>query len=148
MKMGQNPKTLTSANSTLMIKFAGVYDSFFQVEGFQADNAWSFGDRAIAETRMGVDGKQSAGFTPHEVDWSIYLEGNSPSVQRFENTYSWYLSKMEIAPVEIILTIPSLGTKYYGSGFMVSASGGPNGKKILDGTVYNFKMIANGREEL
>lgn len=60
MPMGHNPLTITSANSVLMVRCAGVYDNYITMQGFQADNAWGFGDDAnISETRMGVDGKQS-----------------------------------------------------------------------------------------
>ncbi|MEM8140937.1 hypothetical protein Q4R50_13880 [Morganella morganii] len=56
MPMGHNPKTITSANAVLMLRCEGVYDDYIRIQGFQADNAWEFGEANIGETRMGVDG--------------------------------------------------------------------------------------------
>ena len=58
MPMGHNEKTITSANSVMMLRCEGVYDNWVRILGFQADNAWEFGDANIGETRMGVDGRQ------------------------------------------------------------------------------------------
>lgn len=141
-------KTLTSANAVIMIRCKGVYDEYFKLEGFQADNAASFGDATIAETRIGVDGKQSAGWTPHEVPWTVALEANSPSRPRLENIRKWFNSRREIAPVDVIIEISSIGERYSGSGYMTTLTGGPSLQKILAGTVYNFNMMFSGGEEM
>lgn len=148
MTMGQNPKTLTSANSVVMVRCKGVYDEYFRLEGYQTDNAFSFGDVAIGETRMGVDGKQSGGYTPHETQLTVALEANSPSRPRLENIRKWFNSKMETAPVDFIIEIPSIGERHTGSGFMVGLSGGASAQKLLSGTTYNFNMVFTGGDEM
>ena len=148
MPMGHNDRTITSANAVMMLRCAGVYDNYVRIQGFQADNAWEFGEVNIGETRMGVDGKQSIGYTPHETSWAIHLEANSPSVQIMENIRKYFNSNMEVAFIEVIIEMPSIAKKYYGKGGMVSMTGGASGKKLLDGTTYNFNMVTEGAEEI
>lgn len=148
MAMGQNPRTITSANSVLMIRCKGVYDDYVQLQGFQADNAWAFGDSNIGESRMGVDGKQSIGYTPHETQWTLYLEANSPSVQIMENIRKDFNSNMEVRFVEFSVEIPSIGKRYSGSGGLKSLTGGASGKKVLDGTTYTFSMVFEGADDI
>ncbi|WP_240030761.1 hypothetical protein [Neisseria lactamica] len=64
-------RTLTAANSILLMRVKGFNDNFVQIEGYAADNAFDFGQGKIGETLMGVDGQQSGGFTPYEVDFNI-----------------------------------------------------------------------------
>ena len=49
-------RTLTSANSILLMRVKGFNDNFVQIEGYAADNAFDFGQGKIGETTMGVDG--------------------------------------------------------------------------------------------
>ena len=73
MTMSQNPRTITSANSVLMFSADGYFDTPIQVQGFQADNAFTFGDATSGETRIGIDGKQSGGWVSHEVPVTIFI---------------------------------------------------------------------------
>ncbi|HEI8419012.1 TPA: hypothetical protein SLE42_002996 [Morganella morganii] len=148
MPMGHNPKTITSANAVLMLRCEGVYDDYIRIQGFQVDNAWEFGEANIGETRMGVDGKQSIGYTPHETPWTLYLEANSVSTQVMENIRKDFNSNMETRFIEIIVEIPSIGKRYQGKGGMTTMTGGASGKKLLDGTSYNFNMVFEGAEEI
>ncbi|AOA59927.1 hypothetical protein BFG52_08150 [Acinetobacter larvae] len=146
--MGHNPKTLTSANAVVMIRCKGVYDSFTRLQGFQADNAWAFGEATIGETRMGVDGQQSGGYTPHETPWTLYLEANSPSVAVMENIRKDFNQNMETRLIDIVVEIPSIGSRHEASGFWVNLTGGPSGQKILAGSQYNFRLVDNGGEQM
>lgn len=148
MPMGHNPNTITSANSVLMMKCEGVYDNQVQITGFQADNAAIFGDSSIGETRMGVDGKQSIGYTPHETQFSIYLEANSPAISYFENIRKDFNENMEARFIEFYLTIPSIKKRFHGKGGMISLTGGASAKKLLEGSAYTFNMVFNGGEDI
>lgn len=148
MPMGHNPLTITSANSVIMLRCKGVYDNFVKMQGFQADNAWGFGDANIGETRMGVDGKQSIGYTPHETQWTLYLEANSVSKQIMENIRKDFNANMEARLIEIVVEIPSIKKRYSGSGGLISMTGGEGGKKMLEGTTCNFNMVFEGAEEI
>ncbi|MDS7935668.1 hypothetical protein RMB03_17395 [Acinetobacter sp. V91_7] len=143
-----DPGTLTSANAILQIRCKGIYDNFVKIQGFQADNAWSMGDANLTESRVGTDGKQAFGYTPHQVQWGIFLEVNSPSRRIFENIRKDFVRNKEARLVEIIVELPSIKERHTGSGTFASMSGGPNGKKLLDGTTYNFNIMTDGGEEM
>ena len=148
MPMGHNPLTITSANAILQLRCRGVYDSFVTLSGFQADNAWAFGEGQIGETRMGVDGKQSGGYTPHELDWTIYLEANSPSVSIMENIKKDFNANMETRPIDIQVTINAIKKSYRCTGFLVSSTGGASGQKLLAGSQYVLRIVNNGAEDI
>lgn len=147
MPMGHNPLTITSANSVLMVRCAGVYDNYITMQGFQADNAWGFGDANISETRMGVDGKQSMGYTPHEVEWMLHLEANSESIEHMENIRKDFNANMETRPIDIVVEIPSIQKRYSAKGALVKLTGGASGQKLLAGSQYTFRLVLNGAEE-
>lgn len=148
MPMGQNPRTLTAANSVVMFKAAGYYDQAIQLQGFQVDNMLGFGDATVGETRMGVDGKQSGGWVSHEVPVTVFLEANSLSRQRMEDYRAWCNANMETSECTIEATLPSIGRRIVAKGFMVSQSGGPSAQKLINGTQYVFNMVINSEESI
>ena len=145
--MGHNPLTITSANAVLMLRCKGVYDNFIKLQGFQADNAWGFGDANIGESRMGVDGKQSIGYTPHEVEWTLFLEANSPSVDIMENIRKDFNANMESRLIDIVVEVPSVKKRFKASGALIKLTGGISGEKLLAGSQYTFNLMLNGAEE-
>lgn len=146
MTMTNNPRTITAANSVVMFKAAGYYDQAIQLQGFQVDNAFSFGDATMGETRVGVDAKQSGGWVAHEVPVTVFFEANSPSRIQMEQFRAWMNANQETALCTLDITIPSIGRHVSASGFMVSQSGGTSAQKLLNGTQYVFNMIINSEE--
>ena len=148
MPMGHNPRTITSANAVLMLRCKGVYDNFIKLQGFQADNAWSFGDANLSESRVGVDGKQSIGYTPHQVEWSLFLEANSPSIDIMENIRKDFNANMESRLIDIVVEVPSIKKRFQASGALIKQTGGTSGQKLLAGSQYTFNLMLNGAEEV
>lgn len=148
MSMGQNPRTVTAANSVVLFSAEGFYDSPIQLQGFQVDNAFSYGDATSGETRMGVDGNQSGGWVSHEVPVTVFLEANSVSRQQMEDFRSWMNQRKETALCTLDITTSSNGRRVVGKGFLVSHSGGTNAQKLLQGTQYVFNMVVNGEESV
>lgn len=148
MPMGQNPRTITAANSVVMFKAAGYFDQAIQLQGFQVDNAFGFGDATVGETRIGVDGKQSGGWVSHEVPVTVFLEANSASRQRMEEFRGWCNANQETALCTLDITIPSIGKRIEASGFMVSQGGGPSAQKLINGTQYVFNMVINNEDNI
>lgn len=146
MTMSQHPRTVTAANSVVLFSADGFYNTPVQLQGFQVDNAFSFGDATIGETRIGVDGKQSGGWVSHEVPVTVFLEANSPSRQIMEDFRAWMNSRMETARITLDVTCPSIGKRAVATGFLVSQSGGTSAQKLLNGTQYVFNCIINGEE--
>lgn len=144
--MGQNPKTLTAANSIVLFSTDSYFSSPIQLQGFQADNAFTFGDAAMGETVMGVDGKQSGGWVAHEVQFTVFLQANAASRDQMEAFRGYCNSKMETERVTFDITIPATGKTISASGYMVSATGGTSAQKILQGTQYVFNLVVNSED--
>lgn len=146
MAMGQNPRTITAANSIVLFTAAGYFDQAIQLQGFQVDNMLSFADATIGETRMGVDGKQSGGWVSHEVPVTLFLEANSPSRVQMEEFRGWLNANQETVSCTIDATLPSIGRRVQATGFLVSQSGGTSAQKLLNGSQYVFNMVINNEE--
>lgn len=148
MAMGHNPRTITAANSIVLFKAEGYYDTPIRLQGFQVDNAFGFGDATVAETRPGVDGKQSGGWVSHEVPVTVYLEANSESRVQMENYRAWCNANQETSLCTLTITLPSTGRSVKASGYLVSQSGGTSAQKLLAGTQYVFNCIINGEDSI
>jgi hypothetical protein len=148
MTMTQNPRTITAANSVVMFTAAGYYDQAIQLQGFQVDNAFGFGDATVGETRIGVDGKQSGGWVAHEVPVTVFFEANSASRLQMEQYRAWCNANQETSLCTLDITIPSIGRRIQASGFMVSQGGGPSAQKLINGTQYVFNMVINSEESI
>ena len=146
--MGQNPNTITSANSVILFRCKGIYDNWIRLSGYQVDTAASFGDVTVGETRMGVDGKQSGGFVPHETPFTLNLEANSESLNVMETVYNDFINNMETRVCEFQITYPSVKRRQNLSGFLVTKSGGTGISRLLDGSTYTFNQISNGVEQI
>ena len=94
-------KTLTSANSILQIRAKGFNDNWVKLEQYAADNAFDYGQGSIGETVIGVDGIQSGGFTPYEVDLNIQLQANSPSRSYFDKLINHINNNHETVTLEL-----------------------------------------------
>lgn len=148
MTMGHNPRTLTAANSVVMFRAQGFYDQAIQLQGFQVDNAFGFGDATVGESRIGVDGKQSGGWVSHEVQVTVFLEANSVSRAQMEELFAWMNARMETALCTLDITIPSIGRRIVASGFPVTKTGGPSAQKLINGSQYVFNMVINAEESV
>lgn len=141
-------RTLTSANSILLVRAKGYNSQWVKMEGYAADNAFDFGQGQIGETVMGVDGTQSGGFTPYEVDFNIQLQANSKSRSFFDGVINHINKNQETVPFEFSVELPSIGKRYQASGFLVNVPGGTNAKKLLESATYSFKIVNNGAEDI
>lgn len=148
MTMGQNPRTITAANSVVMFTAEGYFDQAIQLQGFQVDNAFGFGDATVGETRIGVDGKQSGGWIAHEVPVTVFLEANSVSRGQMEEYRAWCNANQETSRCTLDITIPSIGRRIQAVGFMVSQGGGPSAQKLINGTQYVFNTVINVEEAI
>ena len=148
MAIGHNPNTITSANSIILFRCKGVYDNWIKIEGAQADSFLSFGDVSFGETQMGVDGKQSIGFVPHETPVTLNLAANSPSINKLETVYRDFISNMEGRFCEFQVTYPSVKRRQTLKGAFTGKSGGTGIAKLLDGHSYSFSMISDGIQDI
>lgn len=77
--------SITSANAVYMLAIPPLFAIPLQLQGFSADNIFTTDPVQIAETVMGLDGIQSAGFVYNTKVQNISLQADSPSGVIFEN---------------------------------------------------------------
>lgn len=130
---------ITSANATAILTIEDLYSTGFTLEGFSTDQSVTAEDVEFAQTRMGVDGKLAAGFTPNEFKLTIMLEANSSSVEKLNELQSAMTLNNKIYVCSLQITIPSIGLEYkFTNGVLTSATVMPGLKKILDPTSWAF----------
>jgi hypothetical protein len=141
-------KTVTSANSILLVRVKGIVDTWTRIQGFAADDAFGGGKATMAETSMGVDGYQSGGFTPYETPWDIMLQANSPSIPLFDRIINTMDNEQETYAWEIRVEFPSIKKSYEATGFMTEGQPIPQAKKILQPVGFSFKLVVNSRQDI
>lgn len=89
-------KTLTSANSIILIGVKGLFNVPVQLQDFAAEDIFDAEGIDTAETMMGVDGKLSAGFVFSTAKLGITLQADSDSNDFFEQ---WYAAQRAVREV-------------------------------------------------
>ncbi|WFD61218.1 virion structural protein [Acinetobacter phage XC1] len=148
MPMGLNPNTITSANTVISMRCAGIYDDWITLEGAQTDAFLSFEDVTFAQTEVGVDGKLSMGFIPHKTNSTISLAANSKSVMVFENIYKNFVKMMDVLPIELRAYYPSVKRSQTIKGCFVGKAGGTGVGALLAGSTYRIEGISEGLIEV
>lgn len=132
-------KTLTSANSSLMVQISGLYPIPQKIEGFATDDAFSSEDVTTAETQMGVDGKLSSGYTPYPVPFKLVLQADSPSMSIFDNLIAAQDAVNEVMRVDATILLQGNGDKYaLTKGTLTKFTPMPDNKKILQPRTFEI----------
>jgi hypothetical protein len=130
--------TLTVANSVISATVEALYTSATQLTGYSADDAFDFDAVENGEYQMGIDGTLSAGFVYNEIPFTVTFNADSPSVQIFENIWSYEQSNRTKLAHNWTITLPNLSRRYdLKNGFMKSYKA-PSGKKVLQPAVVQL----------
>lgn len=78
-------KTLDTANSAVTMSARGFITAPFSFQGYSTDDSFTVDDVASVETRMGVDGRLSGGFTPQPTVITFMLEATSPTIDALDS---------------------------------------------------------------
>lgn len=140
-------KTLTSANSVLLWRAKGYSDTYTQVQGYKPDASFEFGDEALGETVIGVDGQLSGAHIHSSVTLTIHLAANSPTRAHFARMRDAIKSQMETFKFDFAVEYPSIKVRKTCSGFMTQLGGLSNGR-MLDTGVYTFEVSGMTEEEI
>lgn len=125
-------KSITSANSVLMLSVTGLYPIPQQLQGFAADDIFDLGDIAPAEAVMGVDGKLSAGFVHVPIQQGIMLQADSDSNDLFDAWFAAQQAAGEVYFANGIVRLPSVKRSYaLTKGVLTGYKPAPDGKKVL-----------------
>ena len=104
--------TLTAANSVIFIAVTGLLTVPQQLQGFDVDDVVSTDPVSNAETRMGVDGKLSAGWVPMERKQTFSLQADSASNDLFDTWWSAEQAFREKFRAVGTIQLPSIGKTY------------------------------------
>lgn len=124
-------KNITSANvsATLVVN---LFPAGLKLEQFSADGAFTQDSYSVLETRMGVDGKMVAGFTPTEKEITFHFQPNSPTIEGLNLIWQTMEVTKTALWLNIEITVPSTQTRYV----------------LANGVLMNYKMIPNASRVL
>ena len=124
--------TITSANAVYMLSVSGLFSTPIQLQGFSADDIFTTGPLASAETIMGLDGNLSGGFVFVPVVQNISLQADSASNGIFDQWWAAQQQAREVYIANGIITLTSIGTKWNMTrGFLTSYPPIPDAAKTL-----------------
>ena len=105
-------RTITAANSIIMLAIGGLFDVPQQLQGFSADAAFSAEAFASVETVMGVDGNMSAGWIPVEKKMTIHIMPDSASDTMFDAWYAAQEAARELYFANGTIILPSISREF------------------------------------
>lgn len=107
-----NNRTITAANSVLLLSVAGLFDVPQRIQGFSADALTGTESLATKELVNGVDGRLSAGWVYVPVTQTITLQADSPSADFFDAIIQAEETAREAYVLTGSLVIPAIFKKY------------------------------------
>lgn len=123
---------ITSSNASIIYKDNMLVKAGIPLVKFATDQSLTSDEVAIAETRMGVDGKMAAGYTPNITPVTIMFEADSPSWRLIEQSMNIARQAKTVVECEIIVTIPSLLKTYHYKNGVIKSLTNVAMKKVLD----------------
>jgi len=131
--------TITGASAVFAITVDSLFTAPVQLQGFAADDVFSFDPLDNAETKMGVDGIMSAGFKFVEVKQKIYLQADSVSNAIFDLLYATEVQQLEKLFIQGTVSLPTIGTSWdMVNGVLSSYQPVPNTKTTLQPREYQI----------
>ena len=136
---------ITSSNASIIYKDNMLVTAGMPLVKFATDQSLTSDEVAIAETRMGVDGKMAAGYTPNITPVTIMFEADSPSWGLIEQSMNIARQAKTVVECEIIVTIPSLLKTYHYKNGVIKSLTNVAMKKVLDPITLkiNFEEVVS-----
>lgn len=107
-----NNRTLTSADCTLLLSVANMFDTPQRIQGFSTDDITDTDAQTVVQTAMGVDGRLSFGYTPAATVQNITLQGDSLSIDLFETVAQQMRLQRTVYVWSGTLIVPATQRKY------------------------------------
>ena len=124
--------SITSSNAIIVYKDNMLVKAGMPLVKFSTDQSLTSDEVAVAETRMGVDGKMAVGYTPNITPVTIMFEADSPSWRLIEQSMNIARQLKTVVECEIIVTIPSLLKVYNYKNGVIKSLTNVAMKKVLD----------------
>ena len=125
--------TITSANSSFILNVPNVFVVPQVIQGYAADDAFTQEAFDLTETRMGVDGVLSGGYTPSPKRLTVMLQPDSIALVVFLQWKAAIEAALETFPGGINIAYPSIGYGFeLGTVFFKNSQGMPSAKKVIE----------------
>lgn len=124
--------SITSSNAIIVYKDNMLVKAGMPLVKFSTDQSLTSDEVAVAETRMGVDGKMAVGYTPNITPVTIMFEADSPSWRLIEQSLSIARQANTVVECELIVTIPALVKTYVYKNGAIKSLTNVAMKKVLD----------------
>ncbi|MDL2315513.1 hypothetical protein LJC59_00320 [Desulfovibrio sp. OttesenSCG-928-A18] len=130
---------ITSANAELVLTVESLFPSGIVLQMFGTDQAANMDAVDITETRMGVDGKMVAGYTPVIYPVTVTLEASSPSRFSLSTVWEAMAANRKIYVCGLVCTLPSIGERLtWSTGVLKNGVVVPSLQKVLAPTTWLF----------
>lgn len=130
---------ITSANATILLTVAGVFNSPQQLQKFATDDIYGTDPLSAGETAMGVDGHLTAGFTHVPVVQKYMLMADSESNFFFDRIFNLEKANQTKYPIDGVILLTSVGQKWtHTRGFLTIYQPIPDAKKILQARTHTI----------
>lgn len=139
---------ITSANAELVLTVAEIFSSGIVLQMFGTDQAFNMDAVDVTETRMGVDGKMVAGYTPVIYPVTITLEAASPSRFNLSTVWEAMAANRKIYACGLVATLPSIGERLaWSTGVLKNGVVVPPAQKVLGPTtwLFHFEKLERAR---
>lgn len=123
-------KSITSANSILLIGVTGLFPIPQQMQGFDQEDMYAIEGVETKEVKIGVDGQLAAGQIPAIKKMDVQLMANSSSNSFFE---AWYAAEQAANDVYFAfgtIVQPALGFAYV----------------LTNGVLFNYAPISDAKK--
>lgn len=125
-------KSLTGANTIIMLAVTGIFDNPQQLQGFAADDVFNTESLQSVETLMGVDGKLSGGYVFVEVKQGYTLQADSGSIDIFDQWFYAQQTARDTFKAQAVITLKSVNKKFtMTNGFLTGYMPIPDNKKLI-----------------
>lgn len=136
-------KSITSANSSFTLTIPGLYPAPQKLEGFAVDDMFAFDGVSTVETKMGADGKFSAGWKPTPRAVTINLQADSNSIALFEYWANAMEAAREVYACTGSVIIPGIKKSYTMSqGYLTNFSPMAGAKGTLDSQQFTITFAS------
>lgn len=133
-----NNRTLTAANSVIMLTVDGLFNTPRQLQGFAANNIFGIEGFTQNQTSMGVDGRLSGGFVHTAKQMTISLEADSLSNDLFERWAAAEQQRRESYIAGGIVVLPATNRKYTLTRGFLNVMAMPSGQQVLQARQYSI----------
>ena len=134
-------RNITAADVQAWMTVDELFPAGFPLEQFSMDSAVVADTIQEVETRMTLDGKLVAGYTPAPKNVNFTVEPSSPTIPYLRELAQAQRAGTRTYEVNLAIQVPSQNRKYrFVHGYLVGAQPMPSVQKTLAPMQFNFQF--------